>query len=87
MTGYVFPCKTNGRCRQLLLEKAFPNTWIERSVTYGTKRIFGVKFKCCTQCHLPVSKREAEWLNKELGYSLSDIVIDPTFLDLLNGIE
>jgi len=85
MSGYVFPCKTNGNCRKELMEAY--DIRIPFYVTHGTKRIFGVKFKCCTQCHLPVSKREADWLNKELGYSLNDIEIDSDFLDLLNGIE
>lgn len=86
MAGYVFPCKNNGHCRKLLMEEAFDKPWREY-VTHGTKRMFGIRFKCCTQCHLPVSKREAEWLNRELGYTPNDIEIDSNFLELLNGIE
>ena len=83
---YIFPCPTDGHCRKLLMEKDFGGIWFEY-VKYGTRRIFGVKFKCCTQCHLPISKRESDRLNKELGYSLNDIKVDPDFLELLDGIE
>lgn len=82
---YQFPCPNNGHCRKLLMEKAFGKEWREY-VTHGTKRLFGVKYDCCTQCHLPVSKREADWLNKELGYTPYDIEIDSDFMDVLNGI-
>lgn len=85
MAGYVFPCKTNGQCARLMYERYGWNVKIYS--LWGTKRIYGVKFKCCTQCHLPVSKREAERLNKELGYTPNDIEIEPDFLDLLHGIE
>lgn len=81
---YQFPCPTDGQCRAILM--ADIKGW-KQYVPYGTKRLFGVKFKCCIQCHLPLNKREADRLNKELGYSLDDIKIDPDFLDLLNGIE
>jgi len=86
MSGYVFPCPNNGRCRQILMEEVF-GRYFPVFVYNGTRRIYGVQFKCCTQCHLPVSKREAERLNRELGYTPNDIEIDSDFLELLNGIE
>lgn len=85
MGGYVFPCKTNGQCLALLFESYGWHIRIYSSVGY--RRMFGVKYRCCTQCHLPINKRESDWLNKELGYTPNDIDIDPNFLDLLNGIE
>lgn len=83
---YQFPCPTDGQCRAIIMEEAGIRGW-KSYVTHGTKRIFGVKFNCCIQCHLPVSKREAERLNKELGYTPDDIEIDSDFMDLLNGID
>ena len=84
MAGYVFPCETNGQCAAKLYERYGWNVKIYS--LWGTRRIFGVKFKCCTRCHLPLNKREADRLNKELGYSLSDVEVDKDFLELLNGI-
>lgn len=86
MSGYVFPCETNGKCRELQF-KEWGLKWPHISPVYGQRRIFGIKFKCCTWCHLPFSKAEADWLNKQLGYTPDDIEIDPSFLDMLNGIE
>jgi hypothetical protein len=86
MSGYVFPCETNGKCRELQF-KEWGFKWPHISPVYGQRRIFGIKFKCCTWCHLPFSKAEADWLNKQLGYTPDDIEIDPSFLDMLNGIE
>lgn len=86
MSGYVFHCENNGNCREMQFRE-WGFKWPHKTFISGERRIFGVKFKCCTWCHLPVSKREADRLNKELGYTPDDIEIDSDFLDMLNGIE
>ena len=81
---YQFPCPTDGQCRKLLFERYGWNVKIYS--LWGYKRIFGVRYRCCTQCHLPLNKKVADWLNQELGYTSDDIEIDKDFMELLNGI-
>lgn len=91
---YIFPCKTNGRCRQLYFED-MGFKWVTYSHDYGTVHIFSdskhgawvnkvAQFKCCTKCHLPINQAEATRINKELGLTLAEVVIDDDFMELLN---
>lgn len=44
-----------------------------------------LKYKCCSHCHLAVNQQEAARINRWLGVSASEIVIDidDDFLDAL----
>lgn len=95
MTEYVFPCKTLGKCRQLMFEEhgwvwsdTNPRNGVIQVVTSGKHDIpqWRGKYKCCTQCHLPLNLAEAEKANRFLGHKLEDVKIDDDFLELLNGL-
>lgn len=81
---YIFPCENQGECRAILLHDELGILIEHRE---GYRSVKGIKFRCCTQCHLPIHSKEATRLNKLLGRSLEDVVIDPDFLELLNGID
>lgn len=94
---YIFPCKTNGKCRQLKFEE-WGMKWVTYNHDFGVVHIYKdskhgswdnriASFKCCTSCHLPINQAEATRINKELGLSVEDtaVDIDPDFLELLNG--
>lgn len=92
-TSYVFPCKNNGRCRQMMYEEQGWN-WTGHYPKYGVVHLyeetkfgfetFRAGYHCCTQCHLPVDQAEATKLNTLLGFKLDEVVIDDEFLELLN---
>lgn len=92
--SYIFPCKNNGKCRQLYFEE-MGFKWVTYSHDYGTVQVYSdskhgkwdnriANFKCCTGCHLPINQTEATRINRELGLELAEIVIDDDFLELLN---
>ncbi len=95
MSDYIFPCKTTGKCRQLMFKEhgwdwsdsypKFGGIRLERLTEYGFYQGLG-NYKCCTQCHLPLNQAEATRVNKLLGNRLDDIIIDDDFLELLNGL-
>lgn len=91
---YLYPCKTGGKCRQLMFEKEGWD-WPFNSPRHGTYQVwidskFGFQkhvgsYKCCTQCHLPLNKAESIKANKLYGYTLEDDKPDDEFLELLDG--
>lgn len=44
------------------------------------------KYKCCTQCHLPLNQAEAAKANRFLGNKLEDVKIDADFMELLGNL-
>jgi hypothetical protein len=93
-SSYLFPCKNNGRCRQLKFEE-WGMKWNTYAHDYGSVNIFQdsaygdwdnkiASFKCCTQCHLPINQVEATRINRLLGYELTEVEVDDDFLELLN---
>lgn len=94
MSEYVFPCKSNGQCRQLMFNEhgwewseGYPKNGVVQVTTVGKFDIpqWRGKYKCCTQCHLPLNQAEAARANKLLGNKLEDVKIDDDFMELLNG--
>lgn len=96
-TEYIYPCKTDGRCRQLKFEE-WGMKWETFSHDYGTVHIYRdsahgnwsnrvASFKCCTSCHLPINQAEATRINRELGLELKEVEIDDEFMELLNDFE
>ena len=95
MSEYVFPCKSNGKCRQLTFERMglewsgnYPKNGVIQVTTVSEK--FGIpqwqgKYKCCTECHLPLNQAEAAKANKLLDNKLEDMKPDDDFLETLNG--
>lgn len=95
--SYIYPCKNNGKCRQLKFEE-WGMKWVTYAHDYGTVQVYSdskhgdwtnriASFKCCTSCHLPINQAEATRINKELGLSLEDITddtFDDDFLEALN---
>lgn len=92
--SYIYPCKNNGRCRQLKFEEWGMN-WETYHSDHGTVHVYSdskhgdwvnrlASFKCCTSCHLPVNQAEATRINKLLGLELAEVKIDDDFLELLN---
>lgn len=96
MSEYVFPCKSNGQCRKLMFESkgwewsdSYPKNGVVQVITNSEK--FDIpqwrgKYKCCTQCHLPLNQAEAAKANRFLGNKLEDVKIDADFMELLNGL-
>jgi hypothetical protein len=92
---YVYPCPTNGKCRQLYFENmgflwvTYPHDYgtirIEKDTEHGFKTYVGT-YKCCTfgDCHKPLTQAVATELNRTLGLELKDIAVDDDFLELLN---
>lgn len=93
--AYIYPCKTGGKCQQHLFESygipwrdSYPKNgvigiWTDKG--YGFDSFRG-RYKCCTQCHLPLNQLEATKANKLLGNKLEEVVFDDEFMELLNGI-
>lgn len=92
---YVYPCKTGGKCRQLMFEENGWN-WSYNYPTNGVVQVTTIaqkfdipqwrgSYKCCTQCHLPLNLAEAEKANRFLDNKLEDVKIDDDFMELLNG--
>lgn len=96
-TEYLYPCKNNGRCRELKFQ-AWGMKWVTYEHDYGVVHIYSKSeygdwsdrtnsFKCCTSCHLPINQAEATRINRELGLSLKEVEIDDDFMELLNDFE
>jgi len=94
--SYIYPCKNNGKCRQLKFEEWGMN-WETFNSDHGVVHIYKdsahgswdnkiASFKCCTQCHLPINQAEATRINRELGFELAEVKIDDDFLELLNAL-
>lgn len=92
-SGYIFPCENNGDCRKLTFEKmgadwsdSYPKNGVIQVNTVGKHGIpqWRGKYKCCTQCHLPLNQAEAAKANKLLGNKLTDMKPDDDFLGLLD---
>ncbi len=94
--SYIFPCKNNGKCRQLHFEE-MGFKWVTYETDHGVVHIYKdsaygkwdnriASFKCCTQCNLPVNQAEATRINKELGLAVdtSEEQYDDDFLAALN---
>lgn len=82
---YIYACKTNGRCRQLMFE-AHGFKWSENFPKFGHKRVYPLNTKsftydCCTQCHLPLNGFVARGLNAKLG------IPEPDIDDLLASLD
>lgn len=96
-TEYIYPCKNNGKCRQIYFEnmgfvwETFPHDYgvvhIYENSKHGDWSDRVASFKCCTKCNLPINQAEATRINGELGLSLAEVEIDDDFMELLNGIE
>ena len=95
MSEYVYPCENAGDCRKLMFESygwewsdKYPENGVVQVITskepYNIPQWRG-KYKCCTQCHLPINLAEAAKANKLLGYKLEDVKPDNDFLETLNG--
>lgn len=90
---YIYACKTEGKCRQLLFEKEGWE-WPFNSPRHGTVQVridskFGFQkhvgsYKCCTQCHLPLNAAESIKANKLYGNKLEDEKFDDDFLGVLD---
>ena len=93
---YIYPCKNEGKCRQLEFQK-MGLAWYESYPKHGVVQVridskFGFekfvgRYKCCTQCHLPLNRTESIKANKLHGYTLEEEPEDTEFLELLNAIE
>lgn len=92
--GPLIPCPTGGQCSKLYFEKhGWPtahHTW-----GYGVKKafknepVFSEKlYRCCTHsdCHLPINGNEADMINRWLGVSAKEIVVEIDD-DFLNALE
>lgn len=91
---YLQPCPTEGKCRQIM----FNNNglaWYDSYPKYGKRTVitdspmgFPVnrgQFRCCTQCHLPLNRAEADIANKLYGLTTASIPEqDDDFMRLLN---
>lgn len=93
-TEYVTPCKNNGNCRRLMFEDMglkwgdYPSHgWFRLDAISEKHKIpqYIGKYKCCTQCHLPINLAEAARANKLLGFTLEELKPDDEFMELLNG--
>lgn len=91
---YQYPCPTEGKCRQLLFQKN-GLAWYDSYPKFGHVTVitdspmgFPVnrgQFRCCTQCHLPLNRAEADIANKLYGLTTANIEEpDDAFMELLN---
>lgn len=90
---YIFPCKNEGRCRQIMFQEN-NLAWYDSYPKFGKINVvtdspmgFPVhrgSYKCCTQCHLPLDGIESALANRLYGISAKDIEIDDDFLKVLN---
>lgn len=91
-TERLSSCPTDGRCRELMFDKHGID---KRGLDFGpgTKTalkdepVFSeLRYKCCSDCHLPVNQQEAARINRWLGVSASEIVLELDD-DFLNALE
>jgi len=91
--SYIYACKTNGKCRQLMFE-SYGFKWSENFPTEGHKRVYPLspndysRYDCCTQCQLPLNGFVARGLNARLGNkepSLDDLLSSLNSIDLSIG--
>ena len=92
--SYLYPCKTEGKCRQLMFEES-GFAWYDSYPKFGKINVvtdspmgFPVNrgsYKCCTQCHLPLNQAESVLANKLYGISLKDAEPDDDFMRILSG--
>lgn len=92
---YIYPCKNEGKCRQLMFE-GMGLSWSDTYPKFGkinvtTDSPMGIpvyrgNYKCCTQCHLPLDRAESETANKLYGITAKDIPEpDAEFMRILSG--
>lgn len=93
MSGYVYPCENDGDCRKLMFQElglewsdGYPENGVVQVTTVGKFDIpqWRGKYKCCTQCHLPLNMAEAAKANKLLGNKLEEMKPDDDFLEMLS---